>query len=205
MTVQVIFSLATLLLCAVFFVYAHIYIRRQTSRESIMAAYREEVSRLIAEIDHATDRDTQLVEERITALRKILEEADHRIALMSRDMEKRRSATELYTALGTRQPAPAASPPAEQAVNSFTPAAQPLPGQALPSQPLPGQALTGQAPTGQATNRQTPDGAPSLPTLSQRVLELSRQGFAEELIATRLGLSRAEVELTLAVSRRTGH
>ncbi|MDR0730977.1 MAG: hypothetical protein LBF63_04855 [Treponema sp.] len=194
MTVQAIFSLITLVLCAVFFVYAHLYIRRRTSRESLLAAYREEVDRLIAEIDHATDRDTQLVEERITALRKILEETDRRIALMSRDVEKRRSAAELYTALGTRRPA--ASAPAEQTLNDLNPAGRP-PSEPTATEPAP----TEQAPTEQT---KTPDSAPAPPTLTQRVLELSRQGFAAELIAARLGISRTEVELALTVSRRMG-
>ena len=177
MTVQAIFSLFTLVLCAVFFVYAHLYIRRRTSRESVLTACRDEVDRLVAEIDRATDRDTQLVEDRIAALRKILEDADRRIALMSRDMEKRRSSMELYTALGPRQPGPS---------------------QAGSTAPIP----AAPSPPAQPPNQQAPQG-PSVP-LTQRVLELSRQGFAAELIATRLDLSLAEVELALAVSRRTG-
>jgi hypothetical protein len=36
------------------------------------------------------------------------------------------------------------------------------------------------------------------------VAELSRQGFAAEFIASRLGLSLSEVELAIAVSRRQG-
>ncbi|MDR0997434.1 MAG: hypothetical protein LBL70_00065, partial [Treponema sp.] len=62
---QLIFSGSTLVLCAFFFVYFHLYIRRRTSRGSILAGYEDEVNRLITEIDHATDRDAQLVEERI--------------------------------------------------------------------------------------------------------------------------------------------
>jgi hypothetical protein len=189
MTLQLIFSLFTLVLCAVFFIYVHLYIRRRTSRESILAAYRDEVNRLIAEIDHATDRDTQLVEERIAALRKILEETDRRIALMSRDMEKRRSTTELYTAL-SRSTGPTLQPPAQD-----PPPAPPTP--AVPAHDAPAPSPPA-APSVPAADTPVPGG----PT--QRVLELSRQGFAAEIIASRLGLSLAEVELTLAVSRRRG-
>jgi hypothetical protein len=178
---QLIFLGANLVLCALFFVFFYLYIRRRTGRESILADSREEVNRLIAEIDRATDRDARLVEERITALRKILEEADHRIALLSRDLDRRRASTELYTALG--KPA------------SETPVAAPSAPGAAPS----GGFTPGAAPGGLTT---VP--SPAAPSLTGRVAELSRQGFAAELIAARLGLSLSEVELAIAVSRRRG-
>ncbi|MDR0399679.1 MAG: hypothetical protein LBH51_01885 [Treponema sp.] len=113
MALQVIFSGASLVLCAFFFIYFHLYIRRRTGRDGVLAACQEEVNRLVAEIDRATDRDAQLVEERIAALRKILEDADRRIALLSRDLDRRRPGTELYTALASRRPGSASPPPAE--------------------------------------------------------------------------------------------
>jgi hypothetical protein len=195
LTLQIIFSGSALVLCAFFFVYFHLYIRKRTSRESILAGYQDEVDRLIAEIDHATDRDSRLVEERITALRKILEEADRRIALMSRDMERRRSGTELYTALGARRPVPADTP------NTAVPAVPGSPNTADPGGPA-------VSPAGQAGGGPVREGSPAESAggrpLTQRVLELSRQGIAEELIAARLGLSLSEVKLALAVSRRRG-
>jgi hypothetical protein len=198
LTQQLIFSGSTLVLCAFFFVYSHLYIRRRTSRESILAGYQDEVDRLIAEIDHATDRDARLVEERITALRKILDEADRRIALMSRDMDKRRSGMELYTALGTRQPVPVPDIPVPVQVPE--PAA---PGPFVPGAPEPGVSAVEQAGEAPVRESSTPDASSSGGRpLTQRVVELSRQGFADELIAARLGLSLSEVKLALAVSRR---
>jgi hypothetical protein len=167
LALQLIFSGASLVLCAFFFVYFHIYIRRRTGRENILAGYREEVDRLIAEIDRATDRDARLVEERIAELRKVLEDADRRIALLDR----RRASTELYTALG--KSAPAAVPPVPPAVSSATPIA-------------------------------TAETPPAARPITERVVELSRQGFAAELIAAKLGLSLSEVELAITVSRRRG-
>jgi hypothetical protein len=171
LALQLIFSGASLVLCAFFFVYFHLYIRRRTGSQSILAGYREEVNRLIAEIDRATDRDARLVEERIAALRKVLEDADRRIALLDR----RRASTELYTALG--KAAPASEIP---------------PSPASPVSPAPPMPETSPAAGGEAR------------PLTERVAELSRQGFAAELIAARLGLSLSEVELAIAVSRRRG-
>jgi len=59
-----------------------------------------EVHKLIAEIDAATDRDAQLVEERIKNLKNVLEETDKRIAVHLRDLERSRPGKELYTNLG---------------------------------------------------------------------------------------------------------
>jgi hypothetical protein len=206
---QLIFLGANLVLCAFFFVFFYLYIRRRTGRESILTASREEVNRLIAEIDRATDRDARLVEERITALRKILEEADHRIALLSRDLDRRRASTELYTALGKTPPAvpglaagsaavpgttagpPAPSPPAPSGAVPGIPAGSSVVSIAAPSSPSAVSGLPG-----------APGAPPAAPSLTGRVAELSRQGFAADLIAARLGLSLSEVELAITVSRR---
>jgi hypothetical protein len=174
LSLQIIFSGLSLVLCAFFFVYFHIYIRRRTSHENLLTRYREEVDRLIAEIDNATDRDAQLVEERITNLKKILEDADRRIGLLSRDLERRRPGTGLYTALG-QSPAVPVAPPVAVAPPPVAAAV------AAPAEP--------------------PE--PPVRSLPERVAELSRQGISPELIAARLKVSLSEVELALTVSRRT--
>jgi hypothetical protein len=183
LALHVIFSGASLVLCAFFFIYFHLYIRRRTSREGILAGYQEEVNRLIAEIDRATDRDAQLVEDRVAALRKVLEDADRRIALLSRDLDRRRAGTELYTALGEGR----------------RPASDPLPPPPGGDRPL-GEAAASGAPKEPPPGPSTPPARP----LTERVQELARQGLAAQLIAARLGVSLSEVELALAVSRRRG-
>lgn len=202
MALHVIFSGASLVLCAFFFIYFHLYIRRRTSREGILAGYQEEVNRLIAEIDRATDRDAQLVEDRIASLRKILEDADRRIALLSRDMDRHRTGRELYTALEKAAVVPPAAPAGGAASSAGASPAVPglIPGPAELS-PVPG-ALTGAAP---APVQGSPAGdsvPPPVRPLTERAAELFRQGFSPELIASRLGVSLSEVELALAVSRR---
>ncbi|MDR3248888.1 MAG: hypothetical protein LBT39_08880 [Treponema sp.] len=186
MTLQIIFSGVSLVLCAFFFVYFHIYIRRRTSHENILANYRDEVNRLIADIDSATDRDAQLVEDRIATLRKTLDEADRRISLLSRDLERRRPGMELYTSLGTKQP-PLSEPLRATAAASPVPVLTPPPVYVAPSPTVPPM---------------EPPAEPPVRPLTERVADLSRQGISPELIAARLELSLSEVELALAVSRR---
>jgi hypothetical protein len=204
LALQVIFSGASLVLCSFFFVYFHLYIKRRTGREGILASCREEVNRLIAEIDRATDRDAQLVEERIASLRKVLEEADRRIALLSRDMDRHRTGKELYTALEKAAAVPPAAPVGGAASSAGLPPAVPGPAESSPP-PVPG-ALTGAAASsapvqGSPAKDSIP---PPVRPLTERAAELSRQGISPELIASRLGVSLSEVELALAVSRRRG-
>jgi hypothetical protein len=189
LALQVIFSGASLVLCTFFFIYFYLYIKRRTSREGILAGYQEEVNRLIAEIDRATDRDAQLVEDRVAALRKILEDADRRIALLSRDLDRRRAGTELYTALGEgRRPASDPLSPPQPGADSPRPSGEaPAEAPGAPKGPPPG-----------------PPAKPPARPLTERVQELARQGLAAQLIAARLGVSLSEVELALAVSRRRG-
>jgi hypothetical protein len=227
---QFFFFGANLVLCAFFFVFFYLYIRRRTGIENILAVSREEVNRLIAEIDRATDRDARLVEERIASLRKVLEEADRRIAVLSRDLDRRRVSTGLYTAQGKFSPAPETPGPVPGALPGTAPsgagfpgfetpaaaASSAPPGFAAPSAPVspafePPGPVSGTAVPGAAARGPAPSGVPpsaagasSARSLTERVAELSRQGFAAELIAARLGLSLSEVELAIAVSRRRG-
>jgi hypothetical protein len=192
---QLIFSGASLALCALFFAFFYLYIRRRTASERILADSQDEVNRLIAEIDRATDRDARLVEERISSLRKILEEADRRIALLSRDLDRRQASAELYTALGKAPSVSQTAPPA-------APGAGPLPAASPPLSTL-SSAVPG-APGPSSPAAPSAAAVPAVRPLTERVAELSRQGFAAELIAARLGVSLSEVELAIAVSRRRG-
>jgi hypothetical protein len=214
LTLQIIFSGTSLVLCAFFFVYCHHYIRRRTSHENILANYRDEVNRLIADIDAATDRDAQLVEDRIAGLRKLLEDADRRISLLSRDLERRRPGTELYTALGSA-PRPVTTPEAAVSLAGLDsrPGGQPVASAAVAAAQPPAAIpdTLWPPPAGVPAGEAQPP-APVAPVaatvperpLTERVLELSRQGIAPELIATRLKVSLSEVQLALAVSRRAG-
>jgi hypothetical protein len=83
-----------------FFFYFKWYIKRRTSDSKLLDEYRTEVNRLIVEINAATDRDTQLVEERIKTLKTVLDDTDKRISVYIRELEKSRAGEALYTSLG---------------------------------------------------------------------------------------------------------
>jgi len=72
MNISIIFSVANLILWAFTFIYVRSLILKQTSKERILAEFRDEVAHLIADIDAATDRDIALVEDRIKTHKSLL-------------------------------------------------------------------------------------------------------------------------------------
>jgi hypothetical protein len=116
MILSVIFSAASLILCGFFFIYFQSYLRRKTGSREILEDYREEVNKLIVEIDAATERDVFLVEERIKSLKALLEELDGKIGVYVREFERRRNTETIYNALGRNaKPVPPPEPPPVQA------------------------------------------------------------------------------------------
>jgi hypothetical protein len=179
MTLSIIFSAASLILCGFFFVYFQSYLRRKTGSREILEDYREEVNKLIVEIDAATERDAYLVEERIKSLKNILEEVDKKMEVYVREFERRRSTETVYNALG-RSPKTAAPASAPAAVPPAAPPPEPLPG-----------------PGAQKAPPEAPAREPR--PLKERVAELAARGFSPEVIAARLKVSISEVELIIAI------
>lgn len=95
-----ILSILSILFWALSFLYFRSYLARKTGPQRILSDFRDEVDKLIAEIDAATDRDSSLIEDRIKALRTLLDEADRRIASYSREVERRSSEERAYAELG---------------------------------------------------------------------------------------------------------
>jgi hypothetical protein len=207
--ISLFFSTASLLFCGFFFLYFHRYIRRRTSRENILAECGDAVARLEAQIDAVTDRDAQLVEERIKSLKKLLEDVDRRISLLSRIEDQRKPAA-LYNSLGNRLPSsgPGMAPPDAAFVSA--PAASgmvsavprdPVSPRANPADTPPSGPVSGPAKASSPTPAPEP-GEDTRP-LVERVAELDRAGFSPELIASRLRVSVSEAELAVTVSRHS--
>jgi hypothetical protein len=174
------------------------YLRRRTSRERVLGEFRDEIDRMIAEIDNATDRDAALVEDRITSLRTMLEDTDKRITLYARELERRQSQERAYRELGNPRPvnAPASAvtaPPRGSASpdkSPASPAAVPGPD---PREPAPPRFV-------RAPRRVEP----KPPPCAEQVAELYRGGFSADLIASRLGVALAEVDLAIAILESRG-
>jgi hypothetical protein len=140
-----------------------------------LTEFREEVGKLIAEIDAATDRDAILIEDRIKSLKTLLEDVDKRIILHGEEMTRRQSHVQTYAELGKRRLF-VGDP---KAVIEDKPKADEKPS-------LIHAEITPSAPK----------------TLPEQVVELSRAGFSPNLIAARLSVSISEVELAIAITEK---
>jgi hypothetical protein len=219
---SIILSATSLLLCGFFFVYFRAYLRRRTGPEQLLAEFREEVYKLIAEIDAATDKDALLVEERIKTLRSILEDVDKRIGVHIREMDRRRFQEEAYAELGRKRSIigsfPATVPQKTlKAFDLFSGSPQkPIQEALAVSEKTPG--VEGNVASALDTPRTTEDNMrvgprivvsqrqiePKPLPLAEQVAELSKAGLSPDLIARRLGVSISEVEVAIAISEGSG-
>jgi len=74
-------------------------VQRRTGADHILSLLQEEVRLLEADIDEKTEQNLQLLEEKINALREICSEAERRIAIYGRELEKREKETQALAAL----------------------------------------------------------------------------------------------------------
>ena len=98
--IALIVSILSALFTVLMFFYMKWYIKKRTATSQMLAEYRDEVNKLIADINFYTDRDSQVIEERINKLKRILESTDMKIADYIRELDRGKSTEGLYTSLG---------------------------------------------------------------------------------------------------------
>jgi hypothetical protein len=192
-------------------------IRKSLGLESLLAEVRKEVRALSIEINETTDRNISLVEDRLTALRDLLSEADKRMGLYRRETEKRQGERELYNRLGKRLPEPGREPETRPSVGSSRAAApvaeldlgieEPRPNgrPSPPRQETPEAGPRPQEPVRLNLARTVPEVITPkesvIPpkSLRERALELYRGGFSADIIAARVGATVSEIELLVSL------
>jgi hypothetical protein len=220
MQLPLVLAVISLVLCVAFFFYFRRDIERKTSVDRLLADYRTEVYRLIAEIDAVTDRNLRLVEDSVKTLKQIIEDTDKRISVYTRELERSRKGEALYTSLGRgiraaldseppAVPAPAVRPPHETASpkETLSPQETPSPQQTLFPQetPPPPKASKERRPKkngAKPPQTDVPGQSASKRKLKVRIAEMSARGLAPHEIASRLNLSLTEVDLALNLLQR---
>ncbi|MDR0320853.1 MAG: hypothetical protein LBI28_05065 [Treponema sp.] len=202
MNIFFIISIICLALCFLMFFYLKWYVKKRTS-SSLLEEHRGEVNKLIADIDSVTDRDSQLVEDRINKLKNILHDVDARIAVYEKEIEdlsqkeansqtdnKRKTET-LYTSLGrgirsaleipqANPQKPQLEPPRPETI--APPVVEPV--RAVSPPPLP------------------PSKPPSKKQIRSFIDLLVNEGLSPQEIASRLDISIAEVTLAMNLRRQ---
>jgi hypothetical protein len=196
--------------------YLQSIIRRRTSPDYILNLLQEEVNQLHADIDETTEQNLQLLEEKIKTLREMCAEAEKRIAVYGRELEKREKEAHALAALdrgmagfeNEKQPRPekkdikqtektfpkprssvpliASLEPRDSALEAASSAYRAQTGQAISEPP---KLVVSRDITAKSSDK-------------ERIAELSRAGFSPEIIAKRLGLTLGEVALYVNLRKK---
>lgn len=169
-------------------------IDRRLEPGRVVDAIRSEIDGIIVELNQTTDRNIGLIEDRVTRLNALLEQADRRLAVLKREIESRSSSTERYNDIVKRAPRP--ETPATVSSGSETPGSE-TPGRGTPAGPTSGGGAAG---TGSVQGGERPVG--SRAERRKEIIELHRKGIAANIIANRMGSTVGEVELIISLADR---
>jgi len=192
-------SILCLALCVLIFFYLKWYVKKRTTSNGLDER-QTEVVKLIDEIDRITDRDSQLVEDRVNKLKILLQDVDKRIELYEKEIEQLQFSSNnellkkpnetLYTSLGRginaalktqAEPAPAPTPAPARSVELFFPEPE------------------------KQVRTEVKEKAPKPPTKKQiraAIDQLLNEGLSAEEIASRLEISLPEVNLAMKLRRK---
>jgi len=230
MSILNIISIVCFAFCIIIFFYLKWYIKKRTSGSELMngtgfdAQYKEEIFRFISDIDRITDRDSQVIEERIKKLNTIIEDADKRITLLEqraldvKELEKSKNSETLYKSLGRgirealyfpseveiEYPEDSIEISQVQTENKSNENAPVLPAVYKP--PNPNFEAMIQQEAAQHTSLPQAVAQPQAVPLTKQQIRLQidlliDEGLHPEEIASRLGISAAEVNLALNLRR----
>lgn len=177
-------------------------VRRYLELDSLLVGVRDEARALVMELNETADRNVSLVEDRMVALRELLDEADRRIIVGKRELATRENEREVYAKLNKRRPI---VPEPADALSS-EPARPPPAETTIPQEPAAQEAATLE-PASHEPEIRIP-GPSVIPgkTKREEALDLHRRGFSADLIAARTGATVAEIELLVGMeeSRSAG-
>jgi hypothetical protein len=157
-------------------------VRRASSAQAAVSEVREEVNRLIVELNQTADRNVALLEDRIAGLAELLSKADKKMGLLRRESEKHDMGAQVYGRIIDSRPEAPSRPGAPARPEAKARTAPEAPGE--------------------------PDfmgaGRTEALDVRQQVIALHRAGFSASLIASRVGAPLGEVELIISLERRKG-
>jgi len=210
--VALVVSFISLSISAFGFLFLRWYIKRETSASRLLADYQAAVDQMTATIHSTTDRDMMLVEERIKTLKKFLEDADRRIAVFVKEMDRSREGQAIYSSLGRGIRAALDSRPPQPGQPSLFASDLPDSGEEAESSDgaAGGKKRSGkghdsnvQDESGERDEISLPSSLPSAKSkLKAQIAEMSARSVPRQEIASKLGISVAEVDLALNLLNR---
>jgi TolA-binding protein len=183
-----IFSASALLLSIISFFAIFFYVKKRTAVDRIPAETRQAVALIINEIERITDRDSELIEERVKKLKSLIEDVDRRIAAYERQAKSYQTAEETQKKLNEKKDAAAA-----EAYRMLGYAARETPPPVVSVTKNPAARSGADATGGREHAR-----------LARETARLSAAGVPDNEIAKRLHITVNEVEMALFLRRRGG-
>jgi hypothetical protein len=159
-------------------------IDRKSASVAVLDEIRREVGAILTEMNQTTERNIELLEDRISRLQETLDQADRRVSILRRENSRQHSAEKVYSHLAT---------PSVPVQPTGVPESASQGGGVESSGARPDRS---EGPT--ASLEQQPDEM----TQKERVMVLYRQGIPIERIASRVGTAVSEVELIVSLSER---
>ena len=170
------------LLVSLVYLLARRRINRLLSGGEALDAIKDEINRLVVELNQTSDRNIGIIEERINRLQELIREADRKIMLLGKESEKVRLGTDVYAKL--KKSKPLVSEERTRATDHQT---ELEPVRVAEGTPAP---LTVPAEEEQ----------PKPATPAEEVLALHRQGFDPKIIAAKTDFPLGEIELIISLA-----
>ncbi|MDZ7795136.1 MAG: hypothetical protein U5P10_16040 [Spirochaetia bacterium] len=171
-------------------------INREKSSTAITEQVRNEIDRMVVDLNQTADRNIGLIEQQLKSLTEMIQEADHRISLLQKHSEKLNRSTDTYNQI---RPAQIVKPKATP-----EPKASPAPQASEVSPPNSHTVDISEKIQPSTSVSESEDAQDSVTTSKrERVINLHRQGISLDIIASRVGSTVAEVELIISMTE--GH
>lgn len=220
MTALIILIIFNFILTITLFLFLFRRTTLQNRAGKLLKEVRGQMNDILTELDRVADRNVSILEERIRKVEKVIGEADKRLRLLDESMQNQRRSDKHYTALKKNRPVvmksgskPSAVPVKKVAVQqqdlfSGVPEGRGNSGNIQPVNITSGDAevslsRSDENPSAVPANSSTESSAESRSRKS-RVLALFNNGDAPSLIASKLSVTTAEVELILSIHDRKG-
>jgi hypothetical protein len=188
-------------------------LRRAASASTQIAELRDEVSRLVIELNQTTDRSVALLEDRIANLNDLSAAADKKMGLLRREIEKHDMGNQVYSRIAAARPSTQMGNDAARSDRESNVARSDRESNVARSDRESNVARSDRESNVARSDRE--DGAAQRSTraqslsvelyertdLQQRVVMLHKTGLSPALIATRLGVPAGEVELILSLEQ----
>ncbi len=178
--------LLNILIAAILYIILTKRIDTQLNPKEMLDRIRNEVEDILKELNHTTERNIGLIEDRIDSLKGILETADRRLSLLRREAEKQEVSSAIYSNIVKK-----ARPIAQDGGSVEAPAE--VRGATDPVEASGGEGAAAKA-----------DASPEQRhgkklSIQEQVLDLNRKGISASVIASRLGSTIGEVELIISI------